>query len=55
MSANGELGLTSEATPVSEHRVYATRRFGVFPWGRVRWFCCYVISYRHKANENRQS
>ena len=22
---------------------------------RVRWFCCYVISYRHKANENRQN
>jgi unsaturated rhamnogalacturonyl hydrolase len=34
VSANGELGLTSEATPVSEHRVYATRRFGVFPWGQ---------------------
>jgi unsaturated rhamnogalacturonyl hydrolase len=34
VSANGELGLTSEATPVSQHRVYATRRFGVFPWGQ---------------------
>jgi unsaturated rhamnogalacturonyl hydrolase len=34
VSANGELGLASEATPISEHRVYATRRFGVFPWGQ---------------------
>ena len=34
IGAKGELSLTSEATPVSEHRVYATRRFGVFPWGQ---------------------
>jgi unsaturated rhamnogalacturonyl hydrolase len=30
----GELLLTSEATPVSGPRMYATRRFGVFPWGQ---------------------
>jgi hypothetical protein len=34
VNENGELGLTTEATPVSERRMYATRRFGVFPWGQ---------------------
>jgi unsaturated rhamnogalacturonyl hydrolase len=34
MNADGVLALTSEATPVSQRRVYATRRFGVFPWGQ---------------------
>lgn len=31
---SGVLLLTSEATPVSERNVYATRRFGTFPWGQ---------------------
>jgi unsaturated rhamnogalacturonyl hydrolase len=30
----GELMLVSEATPVAEKRMYATRPFGVFPWGQ---------------------
>ena len=30
----GELKLVSEATPVAEKRMYATRPFGVFPWGQ---------------------
>jgi unsaturated rhamnogalacturonyl hydrolase len=34
VNENGELGLTTEATPVGERRMYATRRFGVFPWGQ---------------------
>lgn len=34
VSDKGELLLTSEATPVSEHKVYATRPFGVYPWGQ---------------------
>jgi unsaturated rhamnogalacturonyl hydrolase len=31
---DGSLDLVSEATPVGEHRMYATRPFGVFPWGQ---------------------
>lgn len=34
VSEAGELLLTSEATPVSERHVYATRCFGTFPWGQ---------------------
>jgi rhamnogalacturonyl hydrolase YesR len=34
VNENGELGLTTEATPIGEQRMYATRRFGVFPWGQ---------------------
>jgi unsaturated rhamnogalacturonyl hydrolase len=30
----GSLKLVSEATPVAEKRMYATRPFGVFPWGQ---------------------
>ena len=30
----GELTLVSDATPVSELNMYATRPFGVFPWGQ---------------------
>ena len=30
----GALNLVSEATPVAEKRMYATRSFGVFPWGQ---------------------
>jgi len=48
MGAKGELRLTSEATPVSEHRVYATRRFGVFPWGQGPL----VLLLCHLANNN---
>jgi unsaturated rhamnogalacturonyl hydrolase len=50
ISAKGELRLTSEATPVSEHRVYATRRFGVFPWGQgpLVLLLCHLV----KDNEN---
>lgn len=31
---DGALQLVSDATPVGEHHVYATRPFGVFPWGQ---------------------
>ncbi len=31
---DGVLALVSDATPVGEHHVYATRPFGVFPWGQ---------------------
>lgn len=31
---DGALGLVSDATPVGEHHVYATRPFGIFPWGQ---------------------
>jgi unsaturated rhamnogalacturonyl hydrolase len=31
---DGALGLTSDATPVGEPKMYATRPFGVFPWGQ---------------------
>jgi unsaturated rhamnogalacturonyl hydrolase len=34
VSAAGELGLVSDATPIGELRMYATRPFGVFPWGQ---------------------
>ena len=30
----GALALVSDATPVGEHHVYATRPFGIFPWGQ---------------------
>ena len=31
---DGALALVSDATPVGEHQVYATRPFGIFPWGQ---------------------
>lgn len=31
---DGELELVSEATPIGELKMYATRPFGVFPWGQ---------------------
>ena len=31
---DGELRLVSDATPVAELKMYATRPFGVFPWGQ---------------------
>jgi unsaturated rhamnogalacturonyl hydrolase len=31
---DGSLDLVSDATPVGEFRMYATRSFGVFPWGQ---------------------
>jgi unsaturated rhamnogalacturonyl hydrolase len=31
---DGSLDLVSDATPVAEPRMYATRPFGVFPWGQ---------------------
>ncbi len=34
IAADGSLERVSEATPVSEFRMYATRPFGVFPWGQ---------------------
>jgi unsaturated rhamnogalacturonyl hydrolase len=34
VSAAGELGLVSDATPIGELRMYATRPFGIFPWGQ---------------------
>jgi rhamnogalacturonyl hydrolase YesR len=33
-SDDGVLQLVTEATPVGEKRFYATRRFGVYPWGQ---------------------
>lgn len=52
IGSKGELRLTSEATPVSERRVYATRRFGVFPWGQgpLVLLLCHLV----KAHENFQ-
>jgi rhamnogalacturonyl hydrolase YesR len=50
INAKGELRLTSEATPVSEHRVYATRRFGVFPWGQGPLVL--LLCHLAKDNEN---
>jgi unsaturated rhamnogalacturonyl hydrolase len=34
VGGDGALGLVSEATPVGELKMYATRRFGLFPWGQ---------------------
>ena len=34
ISPDGALQLVSDATPVGEHSTYATRPFGVFPWGQ---------------------
>src|SRR5262245_41801332 len=34
ISDNGALELVSDATPVGELKMYATRPFGVFPWGQ---------------------
>jgi unsaturated rhamnogalacturonyl hydrolase len=34
VDGEGALGLVSDATPVGESHVYATRPFGVFPWGQ---------------------
>lgn len=31
---DGSLGLVSEGTPIGEHSTYATRRFGIYPWGQ---------------------
>jgi hypothetical protein len=30
----GALDLVSDATPIGELRMYASRPFGVFPWGQ---------------------
>jgi rhamnogalacturonyl hydrolase YesR len=34
IASDGVLGLVSDATPVGARAVYATRPFGVFPWGQ---------------------
>ncbi|MCI0391629.1 MAG: glycoside hydrolase family 88 protein [Acidobacteria bacterium] len=34
VSDNGALELVSDATPIAELKMYATRPFGVFPWGQ---------------------
>lgn len=34
INEQGELALVSDATPVGELKMYATRPFGVFPWGQ---------------------
>jgi unsaturated rhamnogalacturonyl hydrolase len=34
VSPDGALGLVSDATPIGELRMYATRPFGIFPWGQ---------------------
>lgn len=34
IASDGTLGLVTEGTPIGEHSTYATRRFGVFPWGQ---------------------
>jgi unsaturated rhamnogalacturonyl hydrolase len=34
VDADGALALVSDATPVGEHHIYATRPFGIFPWGQ---------------------
>jgi unsaturated rhamnogalacturonyl hydrolase len=34
VSPEGALGLVSDATPIGELRMYATRPFGIFPWGQ---------------------
>lgn len=34
ISDDGVLNLVTEATPVAEMKMYATRPFGVFPWGQ---------------------
>lgn len=34
IAADGILKLVSDATPVGQHSTYATRPFGVFPWGQ---------------------
>lgn len=34
IAENGALQLVSDATPVGEHSTYASRPFGVFPWGQ---------------------
>jgi unsaturated rhamnogalacturonyl hydrolase len=34
VSPEGELGLVTDATPIGELRMYATRPFGIFPWGQ---------------------
>jgi len=34
VNGNGELERVSDATPIGELKMYATRPFGVFPWGQ---------------------
>jgi len=34
IDADGALRLVTEATPIAERAMYATRRFGVYPWGQ---------------------
>src|SRR5690606_18358415 len=34
IAPDGGLMKVSDATPVGEHRLYATRPFGIFPWGQ---------------------
>jgi unsaturated rhamnogalacturonyl hydrolase len=53
VSPAGELALTSEATPVAERHMYATRPFGVYPWGQGPLILLYCALA--KNDENRQS
>jgi unsaturated rhamnogalacturonyl hydrolase len=53
IGANAELLLTSEATPVSQRHVYATRPFGVFPWGQGPLVL--LLCHLAKDNEDLQS
>jgi unsaturated rhamnogalacturonyl hydrolase len=34
VNSDGELGLVSDATPIGELNMYATRPFGIYPWGQ---------------------
>ena len=34
VNGNGELNLVSDATPVAELKMYASRPFGIYPWGQ---------------------
>jgi rhamnogalacturonyl hydrolase YesR len=54
VNAEGELALVSEATPIGERRMYATRRFGVFPWGQgpLVLLLCHLAE-TNKSDENR--
>jgi unsaturated rhamnogalacturonyl hydrolase len=50
---SGRLQFISEATPVAEHRMYATRSFGVYPWGQGPLILLYCKM--RNENEDRQS
>jgi unsaturated rhamnogalacturonyl hydrolase len=34
VSPDGALQLVSDATPIGELQMYASRPFGIFPWGQ---------------------